>query len=84
MLAIAGTSTYKELVRLAEALAAPINFDLLTAAEVLRKRGAWYEVLDISRLPEHARMKIKAVRSPNLVRFREPSKKMRKFLRGAP
>ena len=75
------TSTYKELRRLAELLAAPIDFDLLSAAGVLQKRRSWYEVLDLSQLPEHARVKIKAVRSPNFVKFRKPSKKMQKFLR---
>jgi hypothetical protein len=74
-------STYRELRRLAELLAAPIDFDFLIAAGVLRKRGTWYEVLDLAQLPEHARAKIKAVRSPNLVKFRKPSKKMQKFLR---
>jgi hypothetical protein len=76
-----GTSTYKELRRLAEVLAAPIDFDRLVATGVLRKQGKWFEVLDMSQLPEHARMKIKAVRSPNLVKFRKPNKKLRKFLR---
>jgi hypothetical protein len=76
-----GTSTYKELLRLAELLAAPIDFDRLIAGGVLRERGSWYEVLDLPQLPEHARAKIKAVRAPNLVKFRKPSKKMRKFLR---
>jgi hypothetical protein len=73
----------KRFLSAVKALAAPINFHLLTAAKVLRKRGAWYEVLDIYRLSEHARMKIKAVRSTNLVNFRKPSKKMRKCLRGS-
>ena len=76
-----GGSTYTELRRLAEVLAAPIDFAHLVATGVLRKRGAWYEVLDMTRLPEHARVKIEAVRSPNRVKFREPSKPLRKLLR---
>jgi hypothetical protein len=77
-----GNLIYAELLRLAEVLAAPIDFDRLTATGVLQKRGSWYEVLDLSRLPEHARVKIKAVRAPNLVRFREPSEKLAKLFRG--
>jgi hypothetical protein len=48
-------STYRELRRLAESPAAPLDFDRLVAVGVLRKLGNWYEILDLSRLPEHAR-----------------------------
>ncbi len=74
-------STYKELRRLAEVLAAPIDFDQLITAGVLRAKGKWYEVLDLDRLPEHARVKIRAVRAPNRVKFRKPSKRLQKLLR---
>lgn len=74
-------STYRELRRLAEALAAPIDFEGLIAAGVLRRRGKWYEVRDLPRLPEHARVKIKEVRAPNRVKFRKPVKRLRKLLR---
>jgi hypothetical protein len=75
------TSTYKELRRVAESLTDPISFVHLIANGVLRERGAWYEVLDVTRLPEHARVKISALRAPNLVKFRKPSKKMQNRLR---
>ena len=73
--------TYQELVEVAEALATPIDFDQLIADAVLRKKaGGWYEVLDPARLPEHARQKIKAVKTGNRVKFRKPSKRVAKFL----
>lgn len=74
-------STYKELRRVAEVLAEPIDFVRLVADGVLRERDAWYEVLNIARLPESARVKIRAVRSPNLVKFRKADKKLRQLLR---
>jgi hypothetical protein len=58
-----------ELHRLAELLAAPIDFEGLTASGVLCPAGDWYQVLDWGRLPEHARRKINAVGSGNRVKF---------------
>jgi hypothetical protein len=78
---VENSSTYKELRRVAEPLATPIDFAGLLAEGVLERRGSWYEILDLDRLPEHARVKIKAVRSPNLVKFRKPSKRLQQLLR---
>ena len=75
-------ATHPELIETAEALAAPIDFDQLIADGVLRKaktRG-WYEILDTTRLPDHAWQKIKAIKSGNRVRFRKANKRMAKFL----
>lgn len=33
----------------------PIDFEQLERDGILRKTGAWYEVLDMNRLPEHVR-----------------------------
>ena len=74
-------SVFKELRQTAAFLATPIDFDGLISDEILRKRGEWYEVLDFARLPEHARVKIRAVRAPNLVKFRKPAKKLQKFVK---
>ena len=74
-------SVYKELRQTAAILATPIDFDALITDGILRERGEWYEVVDLARLPEHARVKIRAIRPPNLVKFRKPSKKLQKFLR---
>jgi hypothetical protein len=38
-----------------------IDFDQLERDGILRKAGAWYEVLDMSRLPEHVRAQAVAV-----------------------
>ena len=75
-------ATHPELIEAADALATPIDFDQLIADGVLRKaktRG-WYEILDTTRLPEHAWQKIKAIKSGNRVRFRKANKRAAKFL----
>lgn len=74
-------SVFKELRQTAALLAKPIDFDGLIFDEILRAKGDWYEVLDFDRLPEHVRIKIRAVRAPNLVKFRKPSKKLQKFVK---
>jgi hypothetical protein len=76
-------ATYPELIETAEALAAPIDLAQLVADGVLRKAKArgWYEILDTSRLPDHAWQKIKSVKSGNRVKFRKPSKRAAKFLK---
>ena len=75
------TATHMEILEAAEALATPIDFDQLIADGALQKAGGgWYEVLDPSRLPNHAWNKIKAVKSGNRVRFRKSSKKLARFL----
>jgi hypothetical protein len=73
--------THLEILEAAEALATPIDFDQLIADGALQKAGGgWYEVLDPSRLPDHAWRKVKAVKSGNRVRFRKSSKKLARFL----
>jgi hypothetical protein len=74
-------SIFKELRQTAAMLATPIDIDALISEGILRKRGAWLEIVDLVRLPEHARVKIRAVQPPNLVKFRKPSKKLQKFLK---
>jgi hypothetical protein len=70
-------NTLLELIKMA---AAPVNFDQLIANGVLRKYGTRYEVLDLARLPEHARRKVRAItrsrETPNLVvSFSNPGKR---------
>jgi hypothetical protein len=65
-------STVEEVRALARLLAMPIDFAGLAAAGVVRKRGAWYEVLDWRRLPENVRRRVQEVRLPNLVKFSKP------------
>jgi hypothetical protein len=75
------TSILLELRQTATLLATPIDFDLLITEGILEKRGEWYKITNLTKLPEHARVKIRAVRPPNLVKFRKPSKKLQKFLK---
>lgn len=39
----------------------PIDFEQLERDGILRKVGAWYEILDMGRLPEHVRAQAVAV-----------------------
>ena len=74
---------YPELIEAAEALATPIDVEQLIADGVLAKaktRG-WFEILDPTRLPDHAWQKIKSVKSGNRVRFRKASKRVAKYLK---
>jgi len=61
--------TLAELRHLAEMLSTPIDFDLLVADGILKKRGAWWQVLDRDRLPEHARHKDQNLKTGNCVQF---------------
>ena len=61
--------TKEEIVRLAKLFAKPIDFDSLVEQGVLERKGKWYAILDMERLPEHARRKMIAAKTPNLVRF---------------
>jgi predicted outer membrane protein len=68
-----------KLLELLKMAATPIDFDQLIADRVLRKHGAKYELLDLARLPEHARRKIRIIatsrKTPNpVVSFHKPSK----------
>jgi hypothetical protein len=74
-------SIYKELRQTAVMLATPVDLDALISDGILRRQGEWYEIMDLAHLPEYARVKIRAVRAPNLVKFRKPNKKLQKFLK---
>jgi hypothetical protein len=58
-----GLLTDAEFRRMAQMAATPIDFEELIAAGVLRKVRAWYEVLDMTRLPEHARVKAQQIKT---------------------
>jgi hypothetical protein len=71
----------RTLLELLNIAATPIDFDQLIADGVLRKHGAKYELLDLARLPEHARLKIRIVaasrKTPNpVISFHKPSKRV--------
>ena len=67
--------TWEELRQLEEMLSTPIDFDRLVADGVLRKKGAWWKILDVSRLPQHVRCKIRAAQTGGLVQFYKPARK---------
>lgn len=51
----------KEILEQAQRLATPINFEALIDQGILGdKKGAWYPVLDMDRLPEHAKAQMEA------------------------
>ena len=71
----------KKLLELLKMAASPIDFDQLIADGVLRRHGAKYELLDLARLPEYARRKIRIIstspKTPNpVVSFYKPSKQV--------
>ncbi len=71
----------KRLLELIKMASATINFDQLIADGVLRQHGAKYELLDLARLPEHARRKIRIIatsrKTPNpVVSFHKTSKQV--------
>jgi hypothetical protein len=71
----------KKLLELIKLAASPVDFDQLIAAGVLRKHGARYELLDLARLPEHARRKIKIIATSSktknaVVSFYKPSRQV--------
>ena len=74
--------THGLLIETAQLLAEPLDLEQLAADGVIRKRrGGWYEITDPDRLPDHARSKIKSVKSGNRVKFRKASKRARRFLK---
>jgi hypothetical protein len=71
----------KELLEILTMAATQIDFKKLIANGVLCKHGARYELLDLARLPEHARRKIRIIstsrKTPNpVVSFHKPSKQV--------
>ncbi len=77
--------TEEEWVHLVTNLATPIDFDALIRQGVLEKRGSWYKILKMGGLPEHAKARIKAVKTLRnkqvLVTFRQSTKQAEKLLR---
>lgn len=71
----------KAFLKLIKMAATPVDYDNLIANGVLRRHGRRYELLDLARLPEHARRKIRIVTTSRkttrpVVSFLEPSRQM--------
>jgi hypothetical protein len=70
-----------QLLKLLKMAATPIDFDQLIADRVLRKHAGRYELLDLARLPEHARRKIRVIATSSktknpVISFSKPSKQL--------
>ncbi len=65
-------------------LATPIDFDSLIREGVLEKRGAWYRILKMDRLPEYAKAQIRVFKTTKdkelLVKFRRSTRQAAKLL----
>jgi hypothetical protein len=73
--------TLEEIERLEKELAMPIDFEALINTGVLEKRGAWYRIINKSKLPSHVSAKMYKAKTDGketLVQFRKPSKRLAK------
>ncbi len=48
--------TREKLLKEAEKMVTPIDFDDLVSKGILEKKGAWYRILDMDKLPDHAKV----------------------------
>jgi hypothetical protein len=76
----------QQLAQEVDALMTPIDIEALRAEGILGKRiGAWYEVLDMARLPEHARKQIRTRQDsisgdkPPMVTFMKVTKRLKRL-----
>ena len=64
--------TREEVERTLNVLSTPIDFDGLIEAGVLEKRGVWYKILKMDKLPEHVKRRVianKKTKDGAVVRF---------------
>lgn len=76
---------FAKLEHRARELVTPIDFDALVQAGVLEWRRGWYKILKMDELPAHAKAKIRVMKTnggETLVKFRAPSKRLGKLLKG--
>ncbi|ARU88289.1 hypothetical protein [Pseudomonas sp. M30-35] len=71
--------TKEELLERAKTLATPIDFENLIADGILKKKGAGYVILDMNRLPEHAKSQIIGC-SEGTVKFSKSTKSAQKLV----
>ena len=73
-----------DVIQKLELLAQPIDFDQLVADGVLRRKGSGYLVLDLDRLPEAARIKMRSAKQTKegvVFKFTKTTKAASKLLR---
>jgi len=76
-------SPIEEIQHRLKLLAQPVDFDELIAVGLLERKGAWYKVPNLNKLPEHARVKISDLKKDQnglFVKFR-PASKPKKIIR---
>jgi hypothetical protein len=61
--------TKEELLEKAKQLAMPINIKALIEDRIIERKGGWYKILDMARLPEYAKAQIVVFRSDGKVKF---------------
>ncbi|WP_133149041.1 hypothetical protein [Vibrio lentus] len=64
----------EDLLAKAKSIAIPIDFEVLVAEGILEKKGLGYKILDMKRLPDHAKDKIIGISSNGKVKFSKPTK----------
>jgi hypothetical protein len=72
--------TKEELLEKAKQLAMPINFEALIEDGVLERKGGWYKILDITRLPEYAKAQIVVFCTDGKVKFSKSTKAAQKLI----
>lgn len=76
---------YQDLLQKAKERSTPIDFEALIEAGVLKKKGAWYEILKSKELPKEAMAQVSTMRQetgkPPLVKFRKPSKALARIVK---
>jgi hypothetical protein len=69
-----------EVLEKARSLAIPIDFEDLIKKGVLEKKGAWYKILDMERLPIHAKDKITELASGGMAKFSKATKSAQRLV----
>ena len=68
------TITKEYVLERAKSLAKPIDFDELISQGVLEKKGAWYKILLMDKLPQHAKDRMVEYRSDGCAKFAKGTK----------
>lgn len=75
-----GVMSKEEMLEKAKSLATPVDFEALISDGILEKKGTWYKILDMERLPDHAKGKITEFASGGMVKFSKATKSAQKLV----
>ena len=75
------TITKEYVLEQAKSLAKPIDFDELISQGVLEKKGAWYKILLMDKLPRHAKDRITELKSGGYVKFVKGTKRAERLVK---